>query len=160
MQPDYEIIIGRGIGTILFGVSREYLSGILGEPDEVDNSEDEKKFEWERYNYDSINCSFSFDPGHEDRLVEISVENGYFHIRHKIRVGVSKAELLKAAAELDFGEPVVEDASDEEFRDRETISYASNGLSFLLDGGIITIIRFSPLISKEGKIIWPELENI
>jgi hypothetical protein len=156
MLPDYEIVTGRGIGLILFGMTKGELVDLLGEPNETYKPEEESKAGWETYGYDTIKCSFSFDPDAEDKLVEISVENGYFHIYHKIRVGIKKADLLKLANELRFGTPVFDDQSNEDSPARELISYDQEGLNLYLDEGIVTIIQISPLFNADRSINWPE----
>jgi hypothetical protein len=156
MKPDYEIALGRGIGAILLGMTKKDLIGLLGEPDETYIPEEDEKTGCETFGYDVIKCSFSFDEKHEDRLIEIQVENGYFHIAHKIRVGLKKEELLKLCGELQFGECVIRDMRNDEFPTRELISYDHSGLHFGLDNGIISSIHITPLYSQAGWIIWPE----
>jgi hypothetical protein len=156
MQPDYEIVLGRGIGEILFGIPKQELAEILGAPDEIENPEDPERIEWETYCYNSINCSFSFDPDHEDRLVEIVVENGYFHIGKKIRVGVSRKDLLDFGVELNLGKYVIQDMSSMEFPSHELISYKQAGLHLWLDDEVISAIQISLLSDEKGFIIWPE----
>jgi hypothetical protein len=156
MLPDYEIELGRGIGNIIFGIPSKELAEILGAPNETDYPEDPERIDWETYNYNTINCSFSFDPGQEDRLIEISVENGYFHIGRKIRVGVRKEELLILGTGLKLGECIIEDRKTEENPAQVIISYPRAGLHFWLDNDIITAIKISPLLNEDGSIIWPE----
>ena len=156
IQPDYEIVLGRGIGGILFGIPKKEVAEILGAPDEIEHPEDPERDDWETYSYNSINCSFSFDPHHQDRLVEIVVENGYFHIGRKIRVGVRKEDLLRFGVELKFGTCVIEDVRSEEFPSHELFSYHQVGLHLWLDNGIISAIQISPFSSQENLLIWPE----
>jgi len=156
MLPDYEIVLGRGIGEILFGIPKQEIAEILGAPNEIENPEDPERIDWEIYCYNSINCSFSFDPDNEDRLVEIVVENGYFHIGKKIRVGIRKEDILNLGVELKFGKYVIEDMRTEELPTHELISYDQVGLHLWLDDGLISSIQISPLLNEEGLLIWPE----
>ncbi len=156
MLPDYEIVLGRGIGEILFGLPKKEFVEILGEPDEVEQPEDPEKSDWESYCYNSIKCSFSFDPDHEGRLVEIVIENGYFHIGKKIRVGLRKEDILNLGVELKFGKGVIESMKTDEFPTHELFSYDQVGLHLWLDDGIISSIQISPLLNDEKLIIWPE----
>jgi len=154
MLPDYEIVLGGGIGKILFGITKEELVEILGIADEIEKPDDVKGLNWKVYNYDSIGCSFSFNSDFEERRTEISIENGYFHIHNLIRVALKKEELLKLGSKLKLGKKVIEDLRSEEYPARELISYAQSGLDFYLDDKIISAIRISPLYSKEGFVIW------
>jgi hypothetical protein len=156
MMPDYEIELGRGIGNILLGIQRSELTEILGVPDEIEYPEDTKRADWETCIYNSINCSFSFSSKYDARLIEISVENGYFHIRKKIRVGTRKEDLLAFGDQIKIGSFVIEEKNSEEYPLRESISYKEAGLLLLLDDGKISVIQISPLIKNDNIMIWPE----
>jgi hypothetical protein len=156
MKPDYEIVPGRGIGSILLGMTPNELVEILGSPDETYHPEDPEKEAYEIYGYDSINCSFAFNPDYQNRLFELLIENEYFHIAHEIRVGTSKEELLNLALKLQFGESCISNMSNEEFPSHELISFKKVGLDLWLDGEIVTAIQISPLVSEKGEIAWPE----
>lgn len=145
MMPDYEIVLGQGIGTIIFGMTKKEFTGFLGDPDDIEASDDSSEETLESYRYNSINCSFLFDPGQDDRLAGISVENGYFHIYHKIRVGLRKNDLLNLGAELKLGDPLFDEVNDEEYPSRELISYDRVGLKLWLDDGKLTVIRIYPV---------------
>ena len=141
MLPDYEIVLGQGIGTILFGITKEELIEILGEPDEIDMPDNSKGYHWESYQYNAIKCSFSFDQDREGRLVEISVENGYFRIAKHIRVGLKKEDLLNSSLAQKFGKYIIEDMRSEELPTHEVISIAQVGLNLWLDDGKISTIQ-------------------
>ena|ERR1035438_8930530 len=155
MLPDYEIVLGRGIGEIILGMTKDELAGILGEPDEIDTFEEIEKKDWESYRYDILNCSFTFDPDHEDRLIEISIDNEYFHIGHFIRIGVRQEEIVSKRLEEKYGNYMIKDMGDEEFPTRELMSFDDVGLNLWFDFGRVSIIQISILTSKD-LIIWPE----
>jgi hypothetical protein len=159
MLPDYEIALGRGIGNILFGMPKKDLTEIFGPPDDIEHPEEPEKDDWVTFVYNAINCSFSFDPGQEDRLVEISIENGYFHFHKKIRTGIAKEELLRFGSEFNFGKSGIEDIRDEEFPDRELISFDAVGMKLFLDEGKVSVIRISPLRDDTGSVIWPVMDE-
>jgi hypothetical protein len=159
MKPDYEIVLGRGIGAIIFGMTKEELVYILGDPDETYHPEDPDKMTWETLGYDSINCTFSFDPGQEERLVEIRIENSFFHIGHKIKIGTTKEDLLYHGKEFALGDYSIRDDSDEELISHELISFEQAGLNVWIDDGIISGIQILPWITKDGKMIWPIEEH-
>jgi hypothetical protein len=151
MLPDYEIVAGQGIGSILFGMTREELKGILGDPDEIDIPEDQDGTDLERYQYDPIKCSFSFDMHHKGKLVEISVENGYFYVGNHIRVGYRKEDILNAGLEKIFGQFVIEDRRNEEFPTHELISFDEVGLHLWFDDGKISTIQIRALTSMSNE---------
>ena len=158
MLPDYEIVPARGIGILLFGITKEELADILGAPDEIEPTNEIRGVNRENYSYNSINCSFSFDQDHDGKLVEISVENGYFHVENQIRVGVTKNDLLNLGTKFKLGDPFIEDRKNEEFPSRELISYDLLGLHLYLDEGRISVIRIRVLSNIDGSINWPEIE--
>ena len=160
MLPDYEIVLGQGIGNILFGIPKTELIDLLGAPDEVEVPEDPEKYDWESLWYKTIKCSFLFDPIFKDRLVEIVVENEYFHIGKKIRVGMEKTDLLRVGAELKLGIYHIDEKESEELLSQEFIAYDSVGLLVYIEFGKIAGIRIGPLRDESGLIIWPELETL
>ena len=149
MLPDYEIVLGKGIGRILFGISKEEMDEILGSPDEIEQSDDPARMDLETYCYNSIRCSFSFDPIFNGQLVEIFIENDCFHICHKIRVGLKKHDLLKLGNELNFGEHRIEEIVDEDLIPQELITFNNVGLQLLLDVGVISAIIIKPYVSED-----------
>jgi hypothetical protein len=156
MQPDYEIVLGRGIGAILFGLSREEFTELLGDPDEVANPDEPERNSWITYSYHSIRCSFSFNPDFKGRLAGISVENDFFHIANQIRNGMSKQDLLEFAKEANLGKRGFEDMESEYLLIQEIITYDEVGLKLFLDDGVISTIKLSPYTDKEGLPLWPE----
>ena len=151
------MIPGQGVGKIIFGSRKKELNDILGEPDEVQRPENDERTDWETYWYSAIKCSFSFDPGSSDCLVEIIVENGYFHIAKKIRVGLGREDLLKVASELGFGEYSLDLIEDSGFSAQEKISYQKVGLQLLLEEKKISAICLRPFLNQNGSIIWPDV---
>ena len=91
--------------------------------------------------------------------MEIIVENEYFHIGKRIRVGIGKADLMNLARELNLGDYRIETRTEEEFLFRELIFFDSAGLLLFIEFGKVAAIRICPLRNKEGLIIWPELEE-
>jgi hypothetical protein len=159
MLPDYEIVSGRGIGRIILGLSKKEIADIMGAPDEIEYPENPENERCEIFCYNAINCSLLFDPDQDDRLVEISVENGYFHLARKIRVGLRKEDLLDFATALQFGAYNIEKSPTMENPAQELISYEKPGLHFWLNNGLITAIGVTPLVNEEGSYIWPEQEG-
>ncbi|MCX6247807.1 MAG: hypothetical protein NTW10_08750 [Bacteroidetes bacterium] len=159
MLPDYEIVSGRGIGRIILGLSKKEIADIMGAPDEIEHPENPDNESCEIFCYNAINCSLLFDPDQDDRLVEISIENGYFHLARKIRVGLRKEDLLNFGTALRFGEYRIEESPTLEYPAQELISYEQAGLHFWLNNGIITAIGITPLVAEDGRIIWPEPEG-
>jgi hypothetical protein len=159
MLPDYEIEPGRGIGTLLFGIAKNELDAMLGPPDDIEFAEEPGRERWETQLYSAIRCSFSFDPGEGNRLVAILVENGYFHIGKKIRVGLGRDDLLAVASVMKLGDPVTGARITEELLPEESIAYGDSGLEFILESGKISAIILVPLKDDKGKIIWPEQVN-
>jgi hypothetical protein len=156
MQPDYEIVLGRGIGNILFGISKEELCEILGDPDDIHKPDEPEKCNWKTYDYHFIKCSFSFDPDHTDRLVEMSIENEFFHIGNMIRNGMPKQDLLSKETEAILGNAVVEKLESEELLTHELIAFSRVGLQLWLDAGVISTIQISPFYNEDGFPVWPE----
>ena len=87
-----EIKIGTGLGDIKFGISREDLKKIAGEPTEIDTfnaSGDEDEYLTESWHYDEQEFSVSFDEEDNWRLTTISTSSENAILGEKL-IGKSK----------------------------------------------------------------------
>lgn len=157
-----DILAGEGLGRIKFGMTKEELKEILGEPDEVDvfsptENDGESEEQMESWHYDSLELSASFDELEDWRLVTLSVSSDEYLFEEKSLIGLEKKELIKVLNELGLQELEHEDWSSSESPDHKLISSEEAGINFWLDEGILTEIQWGPLFSDDDENIdWPE----
>lgn len=159
MATDTKTIkIGQGLGDIKFGISREKLKAMLGEPDETESfslSEDGSGDTTESWHYDEHEFSASFDEEFDWKLVRIAISSPDAELNGEKLIGLSKNELLKQLDELDFCDLDFEDLSSADSTNQELITADEYGMTFWLDNGIVSEIQWEPLFVDEETIRWP-----
>src|SRR5690606_20419437 len=152
-----EIHLGQGLGELKFGISRETLQAVLGEPTEVDaySYTEEMDELTESWHYDDLDVSMSFDEEDNWRLGTIAVSSPEYMINGKALIGKMHDEVMKAAEEMDLGDYEVEDWSNDESPDHILISFEEKSLNFWFDGGILAEIQWGPYVDEDGETHWP-----
>ncbi len=153
-----QILVGKGFGDIRFGMSREEVKKILGEPDEIDqfaSSEDEGD-NTEAFHYDELELSVSFDEVDDWKLTSIAVSDPEAEFEGMKLIGVSDNELEAKLSTVEMGEMEREDVSSPESPDNEVISYPNASINFWLEDGEVSEIQFGPFWDDEDEVyIWP-----
>ncbi|SMO74274.1 hypothetical protein SAMN06265379_10696 [Saccharicrinis carchari] len=146
------ILIGEGMGNIRFGMTRDEVKKIWGQPDEIDtySSSDMKDDNTEAYHYDEMEVSVSFDQLDGWHLSSIAVSSPEVRLEGLQLIGTSSEELLQKVAKLDLGEYEREDVSSVETPNHELISFYDADLNFWLENDQVTEIQFGPIADDEG----------
>lgn len=152
-----DIQAGQGLGRIKFGISREELKKILGEPDEVDrfshsDAEDDLTESW---HYDELDLSASFDQQEDWRLTTLSVSSPEYELEGESLIGLPKKEVTDRLKKLGLTDLESEDWSSAESPNHLLISSEEAGMNFWLDEGLLTEIQWGPLISEDDSLEWP-----
>jgi hypothetical protein len=159
MANTTEIKIGQGLGDIKFGISRDKLKELLGEPDEKESfslSEDAEGFDTtESWHYDEYEFSASFDEEFDWKLVRIAISSPNAELNGEKLIGISKDELLNKLDALDFCDLDFEDLSSEDSTNQELVAADEYGMTFWLDNGVVSEIQWEPLFVDEDTIRWP-----
>jgi len=148
MIKNFEIIPGKGIDQLTFGISRDEVKKIMGEPNDTDMYSYSEDSETETYFYDEQGLSFSFDSEEDFNLCEIAIDTEEPHIGNTVKIGVSKDDALKFAAENGYGEPQYEELEGEEFKDQELISFPAKGINFWAEENTITSIQMEIIFEE------------
>ena len=154
-----DILIGKGFDEIRFGMTRQEVKKILGEPDEVDQytSSDEADDNTEAFHYDELELSVSFDELDEWRLGSIAVSSPDALLEGLKLVGDTDENMLEKLSAIELGEYEREDVSSPESPDHEVISFYEASINFWFENGVVTEIQFGPLWDDENEeVIWPE----
>ncbi|RYD76381.1 MAG: hypothetical protein EOP53_14770 [Sphingobacteriales bacterium] len=157
MANTTEIKIGQGLGDIKFGISREKLKEILGEPEETEAfSLGEDGFDTtESWHYDEFEFSASFDEEFDWKLVRIAISAPEAELNGEKIIGLTKDELLKKLEALDFCDLDFEDLSSADSTNQELVAADEYGMTFWLDNGVVSEIQWEPLFVDEDTIRWP-----
>ncbi|MCT4640642.1 MAG: outer membrane protein assembly factor BamE [Bacteroidales bacterium] len=152
-----DIKIGQGIDNIKFGMNRDDVKRILGEPNEVENYSfsSEEHYLTESWFYEDKKLSLSFGEDDDWRLVTISSFSEECKIDDNDIIGINKNALLNLMSAIQIDDMFTEDLSDGE---DSQIVFGSDakGINFLVKDDTVVEIQFGPLFKDEDTIIWPE----
>lgn len=154
-----EIKSGFGLGNLKFGMDRNEVKKMLGEPNEIEKYSYTEKTEnlTETWHYDDLELSLDFDEEDEWKLGTISVTSEFYKLKNRNLIGLNKNELLSVLNELKIEDLEFEDWSSEESPEHTLIASDSLGINFWLDSEILNEIQWGPLFEDdEETIIWPE----
>lgn len=150
------IKIGEGLGEITFGNTREQVLKILGEPTEKDvyNASEDDDYQTEDWHYDEIEVSLSFDEEDNFRLTTIATSSPEFVLNNKNLIGLSFDEVMKETEQLELGDNVLDDYS-EENENTKLLSYPNAGLNLWFEDDVLSEIQFAVLWKDEDTPAWP-----
>lgn len=148
---------GVGLGEIKFGMTRDQVKAVLGEPDDVDQYSDSDLDDdaSESWHYDELEMSLSFDEDADWKLVTIAVSSPNYEFNGKKLIGLGSDELMAELAKLSLGEFETDDWSSEEIPDHKLVSFPDAQMNFWLEDGELTEIQWGPLFLDEETIQWP-----
>jgi hypothetical protein len=147
------IEIGVGIGNLKFGMEREAVKALLGEPTEKElysySEEDEDLTEV--WHYDEHEFSLSFDEADNWKLVMIAGSSEEQELEGEEIVGLTFDEVLSVLKKIGFND-FEEDSLEETDK---VLKFDSKSLNIWFDGGIATEIQWGPLWSDDDTPIFP-----
>lgn len=158
MADIIEIKAGIGLGELKFGMSREQVQQLLGEPEDKDTFvyEEEGNAEAESWYYDSLDLSLEFDAEEAWRLVTIEINSTEHTLNNQSVVGLSKMQLKHKLNDLDIQDWEHEELPLDEAPTHELLSSDQLGINFWFDEDAVTEVQWGPLFTNEDTIIWPK----
>lgn len=151
-----EIILGKGIAGIKFGMNKAEVEKTLGKADEIGEYSLSPKENSITLFYTDRGLSFTFESVDQDKLSYISIYNEQYHLFNFIKVGLDKKMLLDELEHFQLGKPEFESAESEEFPTHELIFFPSENLHLWLDEYKISEIQFGPFWEDMKTIVWEE----
>ncbi len=157
---DYKIVPGVGFGNVKFGIRKEQLIQLMGQPDEIEEDANYGDSPDDRVTvlyYDQDGFSVSFDKEAKYRLTEISFESNLFVLEGKVSVGMKKEEALSALAAAGYEEPSIEDLNGEIDPEEQTEAYTydEKNVTLWFDEGVLATIQIGPFWLDSDTIKWP-----
>jgi hypothetical protein len=153
-----EIIPGVGLGPLKFGMSREAVKLMLGEPSFIDkySHSDSANDLTESWEYEELALSLSFDEEEQWKLMMISVTSDFYELDGANLIGMKEEKLLRELDEIDLGYLNLEDCSDTDSEEQKVIEIDEKSINFWLISGVLDEIQWSPLFSDDDTIKWPK----
>ncbi len=151
------ILLGKGLEAISFGISKEELSKVLGEPTEIEIFEDEEFGLTESWHYDEIELSANFEDVDGLKLVSLAVSSDEFTFEGTNLINRSLEEVIQQIELLDLGDIEVEEFDGEDLEGQIVATIPEVSLNLWFEDGILTEIQWMPFWDdEEEEFIWPE----
>lgn len=156
MSTTQEIKIGKGVNDIRFGIHRDTLKKMLGEPDEIeqldaDEDDDENEYLIEVWHYDDNDLSFSFDEEDDWRLMSIACNSSDLVFEGKNIKGISIDDLKSQINEEQLGEIEIEELDE----NQKLLSILSSSINFWFENDVLTEVQWGVLWTSEDTPRWP-----
>lgn len=153
-----EIIPGVGVGDIKFGITRDELLVMLGEPNVIDRfSYIHDGEDWtETWEYNNLGLSFGFDEDNDWRLSLITISSRDFEFGNRILIGLSKDDLKNIISDMNVFDLIYENCPIEEAPTHELLSSDSLGMNFWFDDDEVSEVQLGPLFFDPNTIRWPD----
>jgi len=146
-----KIELHEGIEDVKFGLNQEQIQGLWGEPDEIEEIEDEEG-SITVWHYDEREASLSFDPLFENKLSGIAISSDDVTLQGEKIMGKGESEVLDL---LDtFG---LDDIEGEELEEGESVFFSlKSGITLFFDNNELLEVKLSPDFNDETEtVIWP-----
>ena len=150
METSWNVIPGKGIGNILFGIGKERLVELLDEPDALDTTDEEGDI-CDHYYYDDLDIAFTFSSAEPDKLLVITIGNPQYLIAGKLHAGMEMDEALLIIKELGWEEPDVETVEANDL----IYNYGDTGVDVWFEDGVLTGFQLTPQWKNDDEIAWP-----
>ena len=150
------IISGIGLGHIKFGISREQIEVLLGEPDEVEETDLGEESLSETWHYDELEVSMSFDQDEDWKLVAISVSSDFYEFEGLKLIGLTTTDFLAQLQEIGVEDVELEDSMTEDKVLFEHYYSEDKAMSFWLEDGVVADVQWTIVFVDENTIDWPQ----
>jgi hypothetical protein len=151
-----DIRIGKGIGTLMFGSTREQVKQILGEPSEVEkySLSEVDSDNTEAWHYDEHDLSLSFDEENDFRLSSIAISGEGYTLEGQPLIGRKKPEVFEQFKANKWGEPEEDEEVRKESGDCCLYHIDDSSMSLWFENDELTEVQIGPFYKNE-EIVWP-----
>ena len=147
-----DIRLGKGLGKIKFGLTMEEVEELIGEPEEIEESDEEDEFEHEAWNYWEDGYSLYFDKEDDYRLSCIETANREVQLWGERIFEMSKDQIVRL-----FNDNDITDMEEEEAESGETrVSFEKEMIDLYFDEDQLIAINFGVFINDNLEVMWPE----
>ncbi|QHL88156.1 hypothetical protein GU926_12215 [Nibribacter ruber] len=148
---DNEIRLGQGIGDLKFGITMEDVEELMGEPEEVEESDEEDEFEHKAWNYWDTGFSFYFDKEDDYRLscIETANPNVTLWGEKIFEMDMNKVQdLFKAKGITSVEKETMEN-------DVVCLSYDKEMIDLYFEEGKLLAVNFGVHMDDNLEVKWP-----
>ena len=152
-----EIILGTGMGPLRFGATMDEVRTLVGEPEEIDESDDDDDFEHQAWNYheDDYLLSLYFDREDDFRLSCIETDHPGMRLFGEAIHGMSMEAFQALMQRQDLASPETETMEEGQVR----LSYEEEMIDIYFEDERLLFINFGVFIDEDGDnltVRWPQ----
>jgi hypothetical protein len=146
-----EIILGTGMGPLRFGATMDEVRALMGEPEEIEESEEEDEFEHQAWNYLEEGYSLYFDREDDYRLSCIETDHPGMRLFGELIHGQSPEQIQELMRKHGLEASEVEKMDTGETR----VSYEKEMIDLYFDEDELQFVNFGVFISEDLDVQWP-----
>ena len=150
-MKENEIQLGTGISNIYFGFTMDQVKDIMGEPEEIEESDEDDEFEHRAFNYWEKGYSFFFDREDDYRLSCIQTENDNVLLFNTNVIQKSTKEIKDLLQKNNLGDYETEKLETGEIR----WSFEQEMLDLYFEDDKLIAINFGVFINDDLEVQWP-----
>lgn len=153
-----EINVRDGLGDLKFGMIRDQVRSLIGEPNEIEKDSDPEFGMTEIWHYDKLELSLSFDEENNWKLIDIAVSSPGYEFMGESLIGLDKETLIIKLNSLGLVNLEIESYYDEEDEDEEeeeecfVITSEEFGMTFWIEDDQLTEIQWEPMFIDDCYI--------
>lgn len=152
-----EIIIGKGLSDVKFGISKQDLIQLVGKPNDkelYDASDEDDGYLTETWHYDEDEFSVSFDEEDDWKLTTISTSNNNVELFDEKLIGLPLNEVTQFLSSKKIGNNTLDDFSNEN-QNENVLNYIEASLSLWFIDDKLSEIQWGVLWKDEDTPLWP-----
>jgi hypothetical protein len=149
-----EIILGTGMGPLRFGATMDEVRTLVGEPEEIEESDDDDEFEHQAWNYheDDYLLSLYFDREDDFRLSCIETDNPNMRLFGEAVHGLPVDQVRALMQRNGQAEAEIETMEEGAVR----LSYEKAMIDLYFEDGGLQFVNFGVFINDDLEVQWPK----
>ena len=149
-----EIILGTGMGPLRFGATMDEVRTLVGEPEEIEESDEDDDFEHQAWNYheEDYLLSLYFDREDDFRLSCIETDNPSMRLFGEAIYGRSVDQVKALMQRHGQAAPELETMEEGAVR----LSYEQSMIDLYFEEGELQFVNFGVFINDAMEVQWPK----
>lgn len=147
-----------GLGQLRFGMTRDEVRSILGDPEDIDEysftGEDGDRSE--SWHYDEIDLSMSFDAEDDWRMITLAVSSPEYELERNSMVGEDQEHIRNKLIHMGFQELREENESTLNMPGHHLLAAHHEFMNFWFEEGKLKEIQWSPRFNDDDEVEWPK----
>jgi len=149
-----EIILGTGMGPLRFGATMDEVRTLVGEPEEIEESDEDDDFEHQAWNYheEDYLLSLYFDREDDFRLSCIETDNPSMRLFGEAIFGMGVEQIKALMQRHNQLTPELETMEEGAVR----LSYEKSMIDLYFEEGELQFVNFGVFINDDMEVQWPK----